>query len=167
LELYLVRHAIAETRDAGRWPDDADRPLTDDGAARFGRAARGLRGIAPEVEAVLSSPAARAWQTAEILRRAAGWPAPERADELAADRALDGALAALAARREPRSIAIVGHEPLLSMLASLLLVGDAVACRLELKKGGVVLLAFAGEPARGGALLRWSASPKMLRALAR
>src|SRR5207253_362118 len=29
--LYLVRHAIAENRDAERWPDDALRPLTKDG----------------------------------------------------------------------------------------------------------------------------------------
>ena len=35
MDVYLVRHAIAETRDPNRWPDDAERPLTRDGAERL------------------------------------------------------------------------------------------------------------------------------------
>jgi phosphohistidine phosphatase len=166
MELYLVRHAIAEDRDAVRWPDDAERPLTAKGAASFGRAARGLRRIVPEVDVVLSSPYARAWQTAEILQREAGWPAAEPCDALEALRAPDDALDPLRDRRERGSVVLVGHEPNLSLLASLLLTGDADALPLELKKGAVALLAFAAEPAPARAVLRWSMSPKLLRALA-
>jgi phosphohistidine phosphatase len=163
LDVYLIRHAIAENRDAVRWPDDSLRPLTERGAERFVRAARGLRGLVPTVELVLSSPYVRAWQTAEILEQEAGWPAPEPCDALGAARSPADALGLL---RERGSVALVGHEPYLSSVASLLLAGDGGAVGIELKKGGVIALAFGAEPAAGTALLRWSASPKLLRATA-
>ena len=123
MDVYLVRHAIAETRDSTQWPDDSERPLTPEGEARFRKAARGLRRVAPQVDVVLASPYVRAWQTAEILEREAGWPAPERAPELEATRApADGV--ELLRRHASNSVALVGHEPCLSGLASLLLAGD-------------------------------------------
>src|SRR4030095_6138514 len=45
VDLYLVRHAIAEPRDSERWPDDASRPLTENGVKLFRAAARGLRSL--------------------------------------------------------------------------------------------------------------------------
>lgn len=149
--VYVVRHAIAEDRDADRWPDDALRPLTADGERRFRRAARGLREIAPSVDAILASPYARAWRTAEILYEEAGWPAPERCDRLEAWRQPDEAFDVL-----PRtgSVAVVGHEPLLSGLVGLLLGADVA---MDFKKGGVALVE--------DGVLRWYATPKMLRAL--
>jgi phosphohistidine phosphatase len=164
VELLVVRHAIAADRDplAG---DDPARPLTPEGAERFARAARGLARLVPEVELVLASPYARAWQTAEILEREAGWPAPQPCAGLEAIRSAGDALAALAARRE-QTIAAVGHEPQLSELASLLLAGDEVAVRLQLRKGGAALLACPGGPRPGAATLLWSATPKLLRAAA-
>jgi len=149
--VYVVRHAIAEDRDADRWPDDALRPLTADGERRFRRAARGLREIAPSVDAILASPYARAWRTAEILYEEAGWPAPEPCDRLEAWRQPDEAFDVL-----PRtgSVAVVGHEPLLSGLVGLLLGADVA---MDFKKGGVALVE--------DGVLRWYATPKMLRAL--
>lgn len=161
----IVRHAIAEERDAGRFPDDSERPLSTAGAERFARAARGLGRLVPEVELVLASPYARAWETAAILERGAGWPAPEPCAALEAVRSAGDALAALAALRA-RSVAVVGHEPQLSELASLLLAGDEGAVQLELKKGAAVLLACPGGPHPGRAVLRWSAAPRLLRAVA-
>jgi phosphohistidine phosphatase len=166
MDVYLVRHAIAENRDPARWPDDAERPLTPKGIARFRAAAQGLRRIAPEVELVLASPYVRAWQTAEILADEAHWPAAERAPALEAIRAPQAAVELLQAQAKRSSLAFVGHEPHLSSLASLLLSGDEHVVSIELKKGGVILLAFAGDPAPGAAVLRWSASPAVLRSLA-
>jgi phosphohistidine phosphatase len=165
MDVYLVRHAIAEARDPGRWPDDAERPLTPEGIARFRSAARGLRRIVPKVDAALSSPYVRAWQTAEILRDETAWPAPEPCPPLEAVSAPSAAVGVLQAHGQRSSVALVGHEPYLSSLASLLVTGDEHALRLELKKGGVALLALDAEPAPGAALLRWSVSPKILRAL--
>jgi phosphohistidine phosphatase len=165
LALYLVRHAFAAHADPAQWPDDALRPLTEEGAERFRRAARGLRRIVPEVDAVLSSGFARAWQTAELLHEEAEWPEPEDFPSLEAGRPAAPVLEALRGRGEA-SIALVGHEPNLSRLASLLCAGDEDTLRLELKKGAVALLGCDLGVEPRGAYLRWSVAPKTLRRLA-
>jgi phosphohistidine phosphatase len=164
MEIYLVRHAIAHERDPDRWPDDSLRPLTDEGRTKFESAARGLRRIVPRVDRVLSSGFTRAWQTAEILASEAGWPAPEPADELASGRDTSDAVALLE-RQAVESVALVGHEPDLSSLASLLLVGDGARAEIELKKGGVIALTAWTADVRGTTFLRWLAQPKLLRTL--
>ena len=164
LGVYLVRHAFASHADPAQWPDDSERPLTEDGARRFRSAARGLRRIVPSVDAVLSSGFARAWQTAELLHDEAGWPVPEDCPELEAGRSAAAALPILRDRDE-RSIALVGHEPYLSALASLVSSGGEGALNLGMKKGGVVFLSFDGAVEPGSARLRWALAPKILRAL--
>lgn len=164
LELYIVRHAYADHADPSRWPDDSTRPLTEKGAERFGAAARGLRRLVPDVDVVLSSGYARAWQTAEVLRDEAGWPEPESCPALEAVRPPSAVLDVLRGRTE-RSIALVGHEPQLSRLTSLLCAGDDDELSMRLKKGGVVRLSIDGEVAPGVASLRWLATPKILRSL--
>lgn len=151
--VYVVRHAIAEQRDSERWPDDALRPLTKDGEKRFRDAARGLRNIAPSVEAVLSSPYVRAWRTAEILHEETGWPEPTPCEELEAERSPGDALGIVQGRG---TLAVVGHEPFLSGFVGLLL--DA-GLSIDFKKGGVVLVE--------DGVLRWYATPKILVALSR
>jgi phosphohistidine phosphatase len=162
--LYLVRHAFASHADPGRWPDDTERPLTEEGTARFREAARGLRRIVPTVDVVLSSGYARSWQTAQLLHVEAGWPAPEECPELEVGQPPSAALGVLR-RQAARSVALVGHEPHLSRLTSLLCTGSEEALEIELKKGGVLWLSFAGpvEPGRGR--LRWILPPKVLRKL--
>jgi phosphohistidine phosphatase len=157
MDVYLVRHAFADHADPARWPDDTKRPLTAEGRERFRRAARGLEVLVPTVEAVLSSGWTRAWQTAELLHEVAGWPAPEELPELEGARRPAAAAEALRGRSEG-SIALVGHEPHLSSLASLLLTGSESGLEITLKKGGVIALEL-----DGAASLLWSATPKMLR----
>ena len=166
LDLYLVRHAFAAHADPARWPDDAVRPLTEEGIDRFRAAARGLRRLVPAVDSVLSSGFARAWQTAELLHDDAGWPEPEECPALEAGRPASAALDILQGSNA-HSIALVGHEPYLSSLASLLCTGSEDGLQLELKKGAVASLAFAGPVEPAQASLRWSVSPKILRKLDR
>ena len=167
MEVYLVRHAIAEDRDAARWPNDAERPLTSDGTERFRHAAAGLRRVVAGVDVVLSSPYVRAWQTAEILHEVADWPGPEKCKPLEATRAPSAAIDVLKGLDPTATAALVGHEPFLSSLTSLLLAGDEDAVTLELKKGGIVLLELPAECEPGSALLRWHVTPKLLRRLDR
>ena len=165
MDLYLVRHAIAEERDAARWPDDADRPLSAKGIDRFERAASGLATLVRSVDIVLASPFARAWHTAEILAKEAAWPPPVRTDELRAERTAEEAFAAIQAARGAEAIAAVGHEPNLSELASLSLIGQ-IHVPIELKKGAVLALTFERDVAPGRAYLRWLLPPRALRSLA-
>jgi phosphohistidine phosphatase SixA len=61
---------------------------------------------------------------------------------------------------------VVGHEPHLSRLASLLCAGSEDEVRLELKKGAVAFLGIDGTPGPGTALLHWAVPPKILSGLA-
>jgi phosphohistidine phosphatase len=163
VELFLVRHAIAHDRDPQRWPDDGDRPLTEEGEELFRQAARGLARIVPSVDVMLASPFVRAWRTAEILVEEAGWPAPERCEPLEAGRPIAGLIKAMRQRKGLGSLALVGHEPDLSDLAARLLAGREDALVIEMKKGGVASLMVGDD--LSSASLRWLATPKILRAL--
>jgi phosphohistidine phosphatase len=115
------------------------------------------------VDNVLASRLARAWQTAELLHEAAGWPAPETCEALEPGHSLGDIVAEL--RGHEGSVALVGHEPTFSRLASLLCTGREDALRVEVKKGSVVLVELDEvEPGRG--TLRWVLPPKALRSLA-
>lgn len=166
MDLLLVRHAIAGERDPSRWPDDRDRPLTRSGEDKFVQAAAGLKRLQPSVDQVLSSPFARAWRTAEILRDVTGWPKPDRCEALEAGRMAGAIPAVLAGIPDSRTIAMVGHEPTLHELCSLLIAGDEVAGQVEFKKGSVALIRFPDLVTPGNGVLRWLLPPKVLRALA-
>ncbi len=165
MELYLIRHAIAFDRDAERWPDDAHRPLTPEGDEAFRQAARGLARVVPEVDAVLSSPFERAWQTAEILAELEGWPAPKTWTPLEPTLPPEKAVRALEAYEKTETVAVVGHRPGLHELASYLLTGDADGTDITIKKGGVVCIRFDGPAGPAAGQLRWLATPKILRAM--
>ncbi|HUA22716.1 MAG TPA: histidine phosphatase family protein, partial [Steroidobacteraceae bacterium] len=67
MQLLILRHAIAFPRDAKRWPDDAKRTLTMEGAKRARRAAAGLKRMTKQPTLVLTSPLVRARDTAAIF----------------------------------------------------------------------------------------------------
>ncbi len=166
MDLYLVRHAAAHDRDPGRWPDDAERPLTPEGEEDFRQASRGISQLAPRVDALLSSPYERAWRTAEILTELEGWPAAKPSTLLEPTLPPEKAASELAAYERTGAIAAVGHRPCLHELAAYLLTGAADGAEITIKKGGVVCLRFEGPIEPGAAQLRWLGTPKILRSLA-
>ncbi len=160
MQVLLVRHAIAFERDAKRWPDDADRPLSPRGLERGRRAARGLKDLAPRPQAVLTSPAVRARQTAAVLRESALWPAATVCAALAPGTAAEEALSVLRRTRAP-CVALVGHEPDLGELMSACL--GAREGALALRKMGAALLEFRGSPRPAAGRLAWLMTPRQLR----
>lgn len=166
MDLYLVRHAAAHSRDPERWPDDSLRPLTPEGEEDFRYSTRGLLGLAPRVDALLSSPYERAWRTAELLAALEGWPDPEFVPLLEPTLPPEKAARALEAYKEAESVAVVGHRPCLHELASYLLTGDAAGAEITIKKGGIACVRFEGPVTPGAGQLRWLATPKILRAMA-
>ncbi len=159
MQLLLIRHADAGDADAARWPDDALRPLTEKGRKCQQRVAKRLtrHGLTPTL--LLASPWLRAWQTAQLMAERAEYPAPVACPALAADPSLRSLAAAIG--RPPRDaiVALVGHEPWLGQLASLLLAGDARRVTISFPKSGVLGLEVSSLEA-GAAVLDFFWRPK-------
>ena len=162
--LFIIRHAVAEER-GDAWPDDAKRPLSEDGAARMRKAARGLDRLGVTLDVVVTSPLVRAKQTAEIVAAAMN-PRPPivSIESLAPDGTFQDIIADLEKQAKRSRIAIVGHEPLLSHAASWFLSGLRSSF-IELGTGGVLHLHFPDEIGAGRAQLVFALSPKQLRKL--
>jgi len=161
-EIYLVRHGLAEER-GDSWPDDAKRPLTDEGISRMRKSMRGLSRLGVTLDVVLTSPLVRARQTAEIV--AAGLsPRPSliSAESLAPDGTFAAVVADLEKHVRKGRIALVGHEPGIGELAARL-IGSRHA--IEFKKGAVCRIDLATIPPSGPGDLRWLLTPKIMRAI--
>lgn len=161
--LLLVRHALAADRDEALFPDDAERPLVPKGRRTQARMARRLRkrGLAPT--AIFSSPWKRAWQSAGILAREAGLPKTARlpCPPLAADPDLEALSAAIGPRGEEAIVALVGHEPWIGELASLLLTGSPTRLAIAFAKSGVLGVRTPAIAPAGG-VLEFFAAPRGL-----
>lgn len=168
MRLWLLRHTHAlRAREEGE-AADARRPLSARGrkaAKELGRFFRRTWALAPAA-ACWHSPLVRARETAEIFHRAAGASGPLRT------------VAGLAPEDDPRTIAarldhwrggdlvLVGHEPHLSALGTLLVNGRRSPALFELKKGAVLALERTTELHRDGRrrwIVRWQLAPELLR----
>jgi phosphohistidine phosphatase len=150
--LYLIRHAHAIDAE-----DDALRPLSKRGELQLRALADFLRSShAFQPQEIWHSSLLRARQTAELLSGRMKLAAPlslmpdlePEADPRAAARRI---------KAVSRSIAIVGHEPHLSTLATWQITGRTEPPAFVMKKAAV--LALEGE---GGVwMVRWHVSPEL------
>jgi phosphohistidine phosphatase len=147
-------------------PRDALRPLTSAGERDFREAALGLACLLPRRAVVLTSPFARARQTAELLASSARTKAVVECEEPAAGRPVRRAFKALRTRLESH-VVVVGHEPDLGRLLSLALGGDDAWIMVKFEKGGAACLAFRKRIAPHRATLVWMLPPQLLRAVKR
>ncbi len=149
MKLLILRHAIAEEA-----PLEADfgRRLTPEGRGKLRRVLRAhLQRFAPP-SLVYTSPLVRARQTAAVAARAWGCP-------VVVTPALrpGGQAWSWLSQCGEESLAVVGHEPDLSLLAAAHL-GLTGRPPLAFKKSGMAY--FEGPP--GEAQLRWLISPRWL-----
>lgn len=130
------------------------------------RAARGLAVAVPRIHLLAASPLVRTVQTAEIVAEAYDALVPSPVSELQPGAGMDAALVWLRQLEASHTVAAVGHEPGLSVLASYLLCArkDPV---LSLKKGGACLVDVPAGVAPGTAQLLWAMTPRFLRRLGR
>ena len=163
MEIYLIRHAIAEERGE-EWPDDDLRPLTEEGVQRFREAAQGLLAFEAPPDRILTSPLVRARQTAELLAAATRPRAPLAVmEELAPGYPPPKVLSKVRKTEDKGPVALVGHEPDLGHLVAHLL---GASRPLPFKKGGMCRIDVVwGRPPRG--TLVWFLPPKALRRLGR
>jgi phosphohistidine phosphatase len=165
VDVYLLRHAIAV--NAAELPPGADPPLTEKGAKRLRKAARGLRRLGIKFDAILTSPLARAQQTAQIVADALGLEDRLSVIEaLKPDSSAEELLSGLGDHANRASVLLVGHEPLLGDTASYLLtMKKNVNINVALKKGGLIRIEVDSLPPRNPGTLHFQLTPKILRRL--
>ncbi len=153
MHLYLIRHAHALDGD-----DDAARPLSPKGRKQINKLGKFLKHAdALEVGEIWHSPLRRAKETANLLaKRLAPSAKLIEVAGLKPDDAADIILKKI--NRLDRPMAIVGHEPHLSTLASLLVAERAAPPCFTIKKCAILRLDCIGE----GWSVRWQISPELI-----
>lgn len=165
MELIFLRHGAAADREDWKG-DDADRPLTADGADRTKDVVRGLKALKVKPDVILSSPLLRARETAEIAKKGLLTGAKvELAEELALAASPDRLIARLADLADKPVVLCVGHEPHISSTISAMVSGKTAAA-FDVKKAGACCIRFTGIPKAGAGTLLWLLPPKFLRVIA-
>ena len=166
MDIYILRHGIAVEHGSPGVAKDSDRELTPKGERRLGQVADAMEVMELSFDLILSSPFVRARQTAEIIAEAMG---AKKKLELSSDLVPDGSMKKLIESLNkldptPKSVLLVGHEPYLSGLISLLVFGEEISA-VTMKKGGLCKLT--AGPLKNGrcATLEWLLTPRQLASL--
>lgn len=152
--LHLIRHGHALSAD-----EDVARPLSPRGRADVTALATRLRaeGLAPA--AIWHSPLRRARETAALLAQhaqPAGQPIMLIGKSHLQSEDDPAKIARLLAELPPRAtLAIVGHEPHLGALATLLVTGRAEPAKFAFETAGLFTLAPAEGKHESNGLPRW------------
>ena len=165
--IYLLRHGIAAERSADKYPDDDLRPLTARGILRTTEVSRGLVALGLRTTRLWSSPLIRARNTARLAATVLGVSEDiiVESDALRPEKKAAAVLAEIAAAKSETPVMLVGHEPHLTHLASLLIAGNEEAAVLTLKKAGLVGIECSFPPAAGRGALQFLLKPGQLAAL--
>jgi phosphohistidine phosphatase len=161
MKLYLVRHAIAEDVGTPGYEDDSLRPLTEKGGEKMRRIAGALKELGVEPDLIVSSPYVRASQTAVVLAKELKvkteiiysnflMPLGEPGDMIGE----------INEKFSVDELMLVGHEPNLSSLASVLLAGNS-ELSINIKKGGICCLSVDDLHYDRKATLEWLVTPKI------
>jgi phosphohistidine phosphatase len=158
MEIYLLRHGIAEERSPTG--NDADRRLTEDGRDKLRKVLERARRAKVAPTLILTSPLVRAVQTAEMAAETLGYTgALVRTEALAPESSPQAVWAEIRSHGGEDAILLAGHEPLFSATTAHLL--NAPTLRIDFRKAGLARIdmdRLSGEP-RG--VLAWVLTPKL------
>lgn len=160
MELYLLRHGDAAPHGTMK---DADRPLTEDGIKKMKNIAKSMRKMGLSFDAILSSPYNRAKGTADIVGGVLECKSLIRlTSNLVSDANPEALLKEINEDyTQKKKVLLVGHEPYLSNLISVLISGKHDVS-IKLRKGGLCkLTADALRPGKC-ATLEWLMGPSQI-----
>jgi phosphohistidine phosphatase len=163
MNLYILRHGIAVEPGTPGYEKDADRPLTQEGERKLWQVAEAMEALELSFDLILSSPYLRARQTAEIVAEALkARKRLELSDSLAPGGSTKKLVELLNRHQPPPdNVLLVGHEPYLSGLISLLVAGDTTSA-VTMKKGGLCKLSTESLKHGRCAALEWLLTPKQM-----
>ncbi|HWL40157.1 MAG TPA: phosphohistidine phosphatase SixA [Gemmatimonadaceae bacterium] len=166
MQLLVIRHGIAEDAetfaDAGK--DDSLRPLTKAGTRKMREGAAGLVEIVETLDVIAASPLLRAQQTAKIVAKAYGDVSIDTVQELSPGTDPADLVDWLSKHASADVVAVVGHEPHLGMLVTLLMTGKRDS-RVEMSKGGAALVELSSHVTAGSGTLQWLLTGSQLRSI--
>lgn len=169
MEIYVIRHGIAEPLGTGVEFSDEKRSLTEEGRSRMRDVVKGLKKLGVQLDLIFTSPLVRAVQTAEILAGPLGISKKEihQTPALAPGALVEQLFAEIKNRAGAESIAVVGHQPDLGQLISRIVQGDGCLLSIQLKKGSICCINVSETvPVLRGELM-WVLTPRQLRMLAK
>jgi phosphohistidine phosphatase len=159
MEIYLLRHGIAEDRSAsGR---DADRRLTDDGRAKLRRVLERAHQAGVRPSLILSSPLRRALETAEIAAHELGYEGKiVRIAALTPDSSPQQLWEAIREQRSEAAVLLAGHEPLFSSTVAYML--GSTREMVHFRKGALVRIDVESTGPTPAGVLEWLLTAKLV-----
>ena len=163
MNFFILRHGLAAEPTPAKLAKDSDRPLTPKGERKLRKIARAMQALDLSFDCILSSPYRRARQTAEIVAECLGLSRFVDFSDILAPAGNPRKLLEQVQQRDPvpDNVLIVGHEPYLSELISLLLSGDTDLA-ITMKKAGLCKLVAEAPRAGQCARLEWLLTPKQM-----
>ncbi|MGR3294012.1 MAG: phosphohistidine phosphatase SixA [Candidatus Scalindua sp.] len=161
MEIYLVRHGAAYEKE-----EDSERHLNNDGVDQCHLTGRALKRLGIQFDLIISSPKARARQTAEIIAEEVGYSREEikMTETLVPTAFPKDTISYLNEFVGIKRLMLAGHLPLLGHLTSELLINTS-QISFYFEPGAVCHIntehphTFAGD-------LRWFLTPEHLRIIA-
>lgn len=167
MNIFILRHGIAVEPGTPGIERDADRPLIPKGERRLRAAAAAMMKMELSFDLILSSPILRAKQTAEIVAETLKLGKRlQFSDALAPGGNMKMLVKQLSDWKPvPENVLLVGHEPYLSRLISLLISGEDHTT-VAMKKGGLCKLETVDLRPGLCARLAWLLTPSQLELMA-
>ena len=155
--LYFLRHGLAGSREEWKG-EDALRPLTKKGMKNMVSQAKCIKEMELDLGLIVTSPLARAFQTADIIADELEMGEKLVQDErLAPGFGIDDLAKVVQSYPDANNIMLVGHEPDFSQTVSALIGGS----RLVIKKGGMARVdVINADPLQGE--LVWLLPPSVM-----
>ena len=158
MELYLLRHGLAEERSSTG--QDSDRALTTEGVAGLERVLTLAHRAGVRPSLILSSPYTRAVQTAEVAARELEYDGKIlKSPVLAPDSSPFRAWEEVRAHEGEGSILIAAHEPLLSSTVAWLAGSTRVMIRFV--PAAMVRIDFETIGPHPAGVMHWMISPEL------
>jgi phosphohistidine phosphatase len=162
MELYLLRHGIAVDRGSTDYATDAARPLTPDGERKMRQIAKGMKALGITFDMILASPNLRTQQTAKVVAKFCKAKVI-LTENLAPEGNVESLIEEINANQDGlNSILLVGHEPDISRLISLLVADSPDLVSIAMRKGGLCKLSLDILLNGRCASLEWLLTPRQL-----
>ncbi|HSW49016.1 MAG TPA: histidine phosphatase family protein [Bryobacteraceae bacterium] len=158
MQVYLLRHGIAEDRRPGR--SDAERKLTEEGKEKLRRVLIQAKEAVGSPALILTSPLIRAVETAEIAAEVLGYRGTiPRTEALLPSSTPLAVWKTLRDNAAAKAILMAGHEPLLSETAGYLLGVPRAA--VDFRKGALMRIDVDDLTGTPRGVLEWLLTPRL------